>query len=129
MTTEHKVALERGRTEGRIVREYLDALRTNKPKRGRRRTPESIQARLAVIEEQLQAASAIDELLLVQERRNLGAELESLRAPDDDLRALEDRFVEVARSYGDRKGISYRSWRDVGVAAATLTRAGIKRGG
>ena len=45
-----------------------------------------------------------------------------------DLRKLEGDFVEVAKSYAERKGISYASWRDVGVPAATLTKAGIKRG-
>ena len=45
MTDEHKAALERGRAEGRVVRDYLEALRNSKPKRGRKRTPESIKAR------------------------------------------------------------------------------------
>ena len=38
MTDEHKAALAQGRSEGRAVRDYLDALRANKPKRGRKRT-------------------------------------------------------------------------------------------
>ena len=37
MTDAHKAALATGRTEGRVVREYLEALRANKPKRGRDR--------------------------------------------------------------------------------------------
>lgn len=40
---------------------------------------------------------------------------------------LEDAFIEVAKGYGDRKGISYATWRDVGVSAATLKRAGVSR--
>ena len=47
MTDSHKAALERGRAEGRIVRDYLEALRSNKPKRGRKRTADSINKRLA----------------------------------------------------------------------------------
>jgi hypothetical protein len=43
MSDEHKEALARGRHEGRVVREYLEALRATKPKRGRKRTPESIE--------------------------------------------------------------------------------------
>ena len=50
MTDEHKAALERGRQEGRAVRDYLEALRASKPKRGRKRTPDSINARLDKIE-------------------------------------------------------------------------------
>ena len=127
MTDEHKAALERGRAEGRVVREYLEALRSSKPKRGRKRTPDSINKRLAGIEHELVDASAIDELQLVQERRDLTAELATM-GTSVDIAALEDAFIGVAKAYGGRKGISYSSWREVGVSAATLSRAGIGRG-
>jgi hypothetical protein len=127
MTDSHKAALERGRAEGRIVRDYLEALRSNKPKRGRKRTADSINKRLAAIEAELPAASAIEELQLIQERRDLTAELASLGSGVD-IGEIEDSFVSVAKGYGERKGISYASWRDVGVSAATLKRAGISRG-
>jgi hypothetical protein len=127
MTDEHKAALERGRAEGRVVRDYLEALRNSKPKRGRKRTPDSITARLAKIEAEIETATAIEELQLVQERRDLEQELESFGSAVD-VGELEGAFVKVAKSYADRKGISYASWRDVGVSAATLTKAGIKRG-
>ncbi len=126
MTDEHKAALSRGRLEGRTVREYLDSLRTNKPKRGRKRTPESISKRLAAIEDELQTADALTELKLVQERRNLQDELQSKRAAVD-MSAVEDAFVKVAKDYGERQGISYSAWREVGVDAAVLKRAGISR--
>lgn len=126
MTAEHKAAMEQGRAEGRAVRDYLEALRSSKPKRGRKRTPDSIKKRLAEIENELEDASAISELQLVQERRDLTAELESMDTGVD-LSELEDEFVKVAKSYAERKGISYGSWRDVGVSAATLKRAGITR--
>ena len=128
MTDTHKAALERGRAEGRIVRDYLEALRSNKPKRGRKRTPDSISKRLAKIEEELNTATAIDELQLLQERRDLQAEMGSMNGGVD-VSELESAFVEVAKGYGDRKGISYVTWRDVGVSAATLRRAGIGRAG
>ena len=126
MTDEHKAALSRGRLEGRTVREYLDSLRTNKPKRGRKRTPESISKRLAAIEDELQTADALTELKLVQERRDLQAELQSKRAAVD-MSAVEDAFVKVAKDFGERQGISYSAWREVGVDAAVLKRAGISR--
>ena len=47
MSDDHKAALAAGRNEGRAVRRYLEALEAHKPKRGRKRTPESIQKRLA----------------------------------------------------------------------------------
>ena len=127
MTDEHKAAMEQGRAEGRAVRDYLEALRSSKPKRGRKRTPESIKQRLDKIEVELADASAVDELQLVQERRDLTVELESMSSAPD-LSAVEEAFVAVAKSYGERKGISYASWRDVGVPAAVLKRAGISRG-
>ncbi len=127
MTDEHKAALERGRSEGRAVRDYLEALRSTKPRRGRRRTPDSIKQRLAAIEQAFAEASAIDELQLIQERRDLTNELASMGSTVD-IAALENAFVAVAKAYGGRKGISYGSWREVGVPAATLSRAGIGRG-
>ncbi len=126
VTDEHKAAMRRGRQESRIIADYLEALRSTKPKRGRKRTAESITGRLEAIEGELPAANAITELKLVQERRDLQAELDGM-GDDIDLSAMEDAFVGVAQAYGERKGISYGSWREVGVPAATLKRAGITR--
>ena len=127
MSDEHKAALAKGRMEGRIVREYLDGLRATKPKRGRKRTTETIQARLDAVELEIVGASPIDELLLIQERRDLQAEL-ARKSDTIDMDALEESFVAVAKSYGNSKSISYASWRDVGVPASTLKSAGIGRG-
>lgn len=126
MSDDHKAALARGRVEGRAVRDYLEALRASKPKRGRKRTAASIEKRLAVIDEQLKSADGLTELRLVQERLDLGEELQSV-GDGADLAALEEAFVEVARSYSDRQGISYAAWRTVGVAPAVLKRAGVTR--
>jgi hypothetical protein len=126
MTDEHKAALAKGRLEGRIVRDYLEGLRATKPKRGRKRTPETITKRLAAIDGELAGATPIDELLLIQERRDLQAEL-AAKSDSIDMEALEAEFIGVAKSYSDSKSISYASWRDVGVPASTLKRAGISR--
>ena len=126
MSDEHKAALAKGRTEGRIVRDYLEGLRATKPKRGRKRTAETIQTRLDAIESELAAANPMDELLLIQERRDLEAEIEAM-SNTIDMEALEAAFVEVAKSYSASKKISYASWRDVGVEASVLKRAGISR--
>jgi uncharacterized protein YicC (UPF0701 family) len=127
LSDQHKAAMAAGRVEGRAVRDYLDALRSNKPKRGRKRTPNSIKARLAKIEEELRVADPLDELRLVQERRNLTDELQTMSAAVD-MTALEAEFVKVARSYSERQGISYATWREVGVEASVLKAAGISRG-
>ena len=126
MTEEHKAALAKGRLEGRVVRNYLEGLRATKPKRGRKRTPETIRKRLDAIDVELAGAGPLDELLLVQERRDLDAEL-AAKSNAIDMDALEEEFVKVAKSYSDSKSISYASWRDVGVPANTLERAGITR--
>ena len=44
------------------------------------------------------------------------------------LGLLEEDFVQAAKNYGDRKGISYAAWREAGVDAGVLRRAGIRRG-
>ena len=126
MSAEHKAALAQGRSEGKAVRDYLDALRANKPKRGRKRTPDSIKKRLVAIDADLPEADALTELRLVQEKRDLLAELDSMDNAVD-LGAIEAAFVKVAKSYSERQRISYASWRDVGVEAAVLRKAGISR--
>jgi hypothetical protein len=126
MTDDHKAALSQGRAEGRAVKNYLDALVANKPKRGRKRTEESIGRRLTAIEAELVDAAPIKALQLVQDRLDLTAELATI---DDkvDMSGFEEAFVEVAAGYGSRKGISYAAWREIGVDAAVLKRSGIKR--
>lgn len=126
MTDEHKAALAKGRVEGRVVREYLEGLRATKPKRGRKRTAETVATRLETISAELESASPIDELLLVQERRDLRSELESM-SDIIDMKQLEAEFVALAKSYSQSKQISYQSWRDVGVEASVLKAAGISR--
>ena len=126
ISDEHKAAMAAGRTEGRVVREYLEALRSNKPKRGRKRTPESINARLAALADELAEADPIRELELVQERMNLEAELASMGSQVD-ITAIEAEFVKVAKGYSGRKGISYAAWRAVGVEPSVLKKAGISR--
>jgi hypothetical protein len=126
LTDQHKAALAQGRNEGRAVRAYLEALRGNKPKRGRKRTSDSINKRLKAIDEQLKTADPVTELQLVQERRNLNTELDGMSS-NVDLKAIEDAFVKVASSYSARQGISWASWREVGVPASVLTRAGLSR--
>jgi uncharacterized protein YicC (UPF0701 family) len=126
LTDQHKAALAKGRVEGRAVRAYLEAIRGNKPKRGRRRTADSIKKRLNAIGEQLKTADPLTEVRLVQERRDLSAELDGLQS-NVDLKSIEDEFVKVVSNYSKRQGISYASWREVGVPAAVLTRGGLTR--
>jgi hypothetical protein len=126
MSDQHKAALAEGRNQGRSVRRYLEALDAHKPKRGRKRTPDSMQKRLAKIETELVSADPLRRLQLIQERIDLHTELESAGAKVD-LTELEQEFVDAAKAYSERKKISYAAWRELGVEAAVLKRAGISR--
>lgn len=124
----HKAALAEGRAQGRAVRRYLEALESSGSKHGRRRSPESIEARLAQIDEVWGEANPITRLHLAQERIDLRSDLDELSTPTIDLDSLEDEFVANAARYADRKGLTYGAFREVGVAPAVLRRAGIRRG-
>lgn len=127
MSDYHKAALAEGRSQGKAIRDYLEALDAHKPRRGRKRTPDSIKRRLDRIEAELPEADMMKRVALVQERMDLQRELEAAEGGVD-LSQLEAEFVKYAKSYSERKAISYAAWREVGVSAATLKAAGIGRG-
>ena len=108
------------------MKNYLDGLESSRPKRGRKRTPESINKRLAEIEAGLSDADPVSRLNMVQERMDLEAELEAMGTKVD-MTALEGEFVRVAKSYSNRRGISYAAWREIGVEPAVLKKAGLTR--
>ena len=119
---------ETEKTEIAAVRDYLKALEQNAPRRGRRRTPESVERQLAVLEGEMEGASVTKRLGLIQQRIDLEADLEALQqAGSVDLSALEAGFATHAAAYGGRRGISYAAWREIGVSSATLKSAGIRR--
>lgn len=126
MTKAHKQALAAGRAEGKIVRDYLEALKRTKPKRGRKRTPESIKRRLNVIKNEYENVDAVTQLKYAQERLDLAIELAELTSKVD-IGPLEKSFVKIAKGYGERNGITYSAWREIGVDATVLKRAGITR--
>jgi hypothetical protein len=126
MSTGHKAALARGRAESASVRHYLEALETSKPKRGRKRTPASIDKRLTAIDNQLANADPLTKLHLLQEQKDLNDERSRVNQVKD-LSALEKQFIKVAKAYGERKGITYSTWRAAGVSAAVLAKAEISR--
>jgi hypothetical protein len=110
---------------GRAVRNYLEALRSGAT--ARRSSVDDVQRRLAEIRDELDGAPAIRRLKLVQERHELRRLLE--RAEPTTAQSPEDAFVAVAAAYSRRHHIAYATWREVGVPAAVLRRAGLKPGG
>lgn len=127
MSDEHKAALAEGRTQGRAIRQYLDALETQRPKRGRKRTPESMKKRLDALDAQIAEADPLKRVQLIQERMDLERELEAAQGGVD-LDELEQGFIAAAAPYSQRKGLSYAAWRELGVPTNVLTAAGIRRG-
>ena len=102
MTAQHKAALAEGRSEGRAVKNYLEALQQNRPRRGRKRTPDSIKKRLAAIDTQFDDVSALQQLQLVQERMDLTRELQRKAEPVIEAVAFQGQGVfetlkEIAR--------------------------------
>ena len=71
-------------------------------------------------------ASPMDEPRLIQERNDLTADLANVDSGID-MAGLEEAFVQVAAGDSERQGISYSSWREVGVPSAVLKRADIPR--
>lgn len=126
MSPEHKEALAIGRTQGRAVRDYLAALDQQK-KPGRRLGRETIEERLPALQEQIDSEpDPAKRVEAIQKRIDLEERLEELK-DEPDLDGLEKAFVEVAAEYSQRKGITYKAWREAGVPAATLKAAGIRR--
>ena len=126
MSDSHKAALAEGRSQGRAVRTYLEAIEAHKPKRGRKRTPESMKKKLEKIDLDYANADQLKRLQLAQQRLDLQSDLDAAESTID-LATLEQDFVAAAQAYGERKGITWAAWRQVGVPDAVLKQAGITR--
>lgn len=123
MSQEHKDALAQGRKEARAIKAYLKALEARRP--GRPVTRESLEKRLDVLAEKIEATTnPLDAVELIQKRLDVE---ESLTHVDEgaNFEDLEAGFLAYAKTYSERKGISYSAWREFGVPAATVKAAGI----
>lgn len=124
LSPEVRAARAAARAETRTVRAYLEGLKSSKQGNRGRKSPEkeleAVQAQLKTETDQIQKLSLI--------QRRIDAEKRLSEAPEPvDMEALEAGFIEAAKSYSARKGISYKAWREMGVPAATLSRSGIAR--
>ena len=126
MSEEHKAAISSGRVESKAVREYLETLEVSKPRRGRPRTRDSIEKRLAALTAEIPSAKPERRLQLIQLRIDLTAELARLDSVPDTASFIAE-FCRHAASYGARHNISVQAWREVGVPQAVLDEAGITR--
>ena len=123
MSDEHKAALARGRAEARSIKAYLNAVGTRK--RGRPVTRETLTKRIERLESQIETEpNPLKVLDFRQARLESEQRLAELERSVDVAR-LEADFVTYAMAYSDRKGISYAAWREAGVPAPVLSKAGI----
>jgi len=125
MDADHKAKLAQGRADARAVKAYLEYLENNRPKRGRRRTEESIGARLEVIDAELETASPLARLNFYQEQTDLQDELAAMQQKSDGSE-LKAAFAEAAGRYAKSKGIGKAAFKQMGIDAKTLSEAGIK---
>lgn len=129
MSNSHKDALAAGRQQGAAVRSYLNALDRQMQegsRRGPRFDPDKARARLTAIEAEAASADPLARLLLIQERLDLTARLDS-GDTGDPVAGTVDGFVANAAAWAARKGITYKAFREFGVPADVLKAAGVPR--
>lgn len=114
------------RAQGRIVKEYLDALTTCAVGHRNVCMTETIDQRLGAVDDEMAVADAERRSELVQERRELQAE-RARRLATGGLAALEEAFVQTVAAYSVCVGISYQAWREIGVPSSVLARAAVQR--
>jgi hypothetical protein len=125
MTPSHQLALKEGRMRGQIVRRYLKAIESTKPRRGRPVTPEGLRKGIEKIDADLATEKdPLRKLDLVQSKIKKQKDLEEFESPID-MVALENEFVRVAKDYNDSKELSPEAWLELGVPRDVLRRAGI----
>lgn len=124
MSQEHKDALAQGRLEARSIKSYLRALDSRRP--GRPVTKESLDKRLERVNAKLgDESDPLKRIDLLQSKLDIETALASVE-DGANVEELAATFVTHARSYSDRKGISYTAWRQFGVPADVLRKAGIQ---
>ena len=127
LSASHKRALAEGRTMSATVDRYLSAVNTPK-RRGRKVSKTALQARLAEARVKAKSASGVDKVLAAQEVRDLQTRIANMNATSgSDIKSLEAAFIKIAKQFGENRGIGYGAWRDAGVPAVVLKKAGVAR--
>lgn len=113
--------------ETKTVAAYLEAI-NNTPKENSSKTAranrERMIKRLAAVELKLkEQVPAIDRLILLQTKRNLERKLSETSI--ERLQELEAKFIDVAKDFGERFQIEWKTWRLAKVSEDILNQAGI----
>jgi hypothetical protein len=124
MSDDHKEALAQGRKEARAIKSYLEALEARRP--GRPVSKDSLQKRMERVNAKLETSDNPLEIVeLIQSKLDIEKGLSDAENAQD-MATLEAGFVENVATYSERKGVSYTAWREFGVPASVLRKAGIK---
>ena len=127
LSASHKRALAEGRTMSATVDRYLSAVNTPK-RRGRKVSKAALVARLAEARTRAKSAGGVEKVLAAQEVRDLQTRIANMEsAGSSDIKSLEAAFVKIAKQFGENRGIGYGAWRDAGVPAVVLKKAGVAR--
>lgn len=127
LSAAHKKALAEGRTISNTVDRYLQLV--NAPKRrGRKVSTDSIKAKITKLSREAKSPG-VKSVLAIQEMRDLEKRLASMSESGNgaSVKQAEDAFVKIAKKFGENRGVGYGAWRDAGVPAIVLKRAGIER--
>jgi hypothetical protein len=126
LSDKEKAAIKKGREEAQAVKKYLESLGSRGP--GRRQDPKRLEARLQKIRAELESTSnTLKKLELKELERRIKRDLADAKKNTGDGKEIEKAFIQHAASYARRKGISYSTFRQMGVPPAVLQKAGIKR--
>lgn len=128
LSASHKKALAEGRDLSSKVDRYLRAINTPK-RRGRKVSKADLTKRLAAAKAASRTAVGVDKVLAAQEVRDLQKRITDLSSTngDIDVKSLEGAFISAGKQFGENRGITYGAWREAGVPAVVLAKAGIAR--
>jgi hypothetical protein len=127
LSASHKKALAEGRSNSAVVDKYLSIVNTPK-RRGRKVSKATLETRLAEARARSKTATGVEKVVSAQEVRDLQSKLAQAKTTTGtDIKRLEADFVKIAKRFGENRGIGYGAWRDAGVSAQVLKRAGVAR--
>ena len=127
LSAAHKRALAEGRTMSATVDRYLSAVNTPK-RRGRKVSKAALEQRLVEARAKAKSATGVEKVLAAQDVRDLQSRISNMSvASGGDIKSLEAAFVKIAKRFGENRGIGYGAWRDAGVPAVVLKKAGVAR--
>lgn len=127
LSAEDKAKMAEGRRQSNTIDRYLKQIERldAHDKRQTALDPEVLEAEAAHVARALESAEGLRRLQLLQKREDLQRMALEV-APQEDLELVQE-FIRIAAEYGARKGISYSTWREVGVPVDVLRSAGISR--